>query len=399
MEFCGALSEQLGHVGSDHVVVTPFVHRAEVDREAQVVERLDPQVALVRDGVVHDHDVGGQRFAGEVDIGGGSHGGHPVESGGPKVGREFHVGVQAGLEPPDELGDQGALHDGGGVRLFDAEHLDAARVVGQRGDPVAARAATHLAVASGTRSPAQRGADHGAGAPGVLHGVDHQSTVVEFGDRIGGPIGRLGDLSPETHHRNGVALRVALGERERHDQQGDVAVGVEHDGLVDRHAGDRLALAGEPSSLRQPLLECSAEAGAATQDLRHRTRQVGDRDRFLIGAAADERQPEEAVRCQRHLVVVVADRSEPVLAEHLDRCRTLIGPQVELDVLCEPRQVGDAQHRWLAVVVTHERQHMGVVRIEEADVATSEHLVACAARSADASTTAARPGSTAGSPR
>ena len=66
----------------------------------------------------------------------------------------------------------------------------------------------------------------------------------------------------------------------------------------------------------------------------------------------------------------------PDLAEDLDRRRALEFAQVEFDVLCETRQVRNAQHRRLAVEATGEREHVGVVGVEELDVTATEYAVA-----------------------
>ena len=67
----------------------------------------------------------------------------------------------------------------------------------------------------------------------------------------------------------------------------------------------------------------------------------------------------------------VGDGRELVLAEHLDRRGAHVRAQVELDLLGEPGQVGDAQERLLALERADERQHVGVLGLEELDVAAA----------------------------
>ena len=67
MEFCRATSEQVGDGAADHVDVGGVGPGMQVDRQADVIEHLGPQIALVGDRVVHDHDVGGDALALERD--------------------------------------------------------------------------------------------------------------------------------------------------------------------------------------------------------------------------------------------------------------------------------------------------------------------------------------------
>jgi len=122
----------------------------------------------------------------------------------------------------------------------------------------------------------------------------------------------------------------------------------------------------------EPLGERSAEAGSPAQDLGPGARQ--GRRIVVLGPATVgglEREPEEAVRGERHVVRQLTDGRESRLAERLHRHRTLEAAQVELDVLGQTGQVRHAEERWLgtlaAAVLAEEREHVRVLRLEEPD--------------------------------
>jgi hypothetical protein len=142
VQFGGAPPEEIGDLGSDELVLASVGRCTPIDRKPEFVERLHPQVALVSNRVVNDHDVGGFRLADEIDGGGGGDTWHPVEPGRSQVAGEFDVGVHAGFETSDQLGDQRAVDDHRGVRLFDREHLNTARVVDELSEPSTARSAS-----------------------------------------------------------------------------------------------------------------------------------------------------------------------------------------------------------------------------------------------------------------
>ncbi len=68
----------------------------------------------------------------------------------------------------------------------------------------------------------------------------------------------------------------------------------------------------------------------------------------------------------------IGHRRESGLAERFHRRVLAEVAQIELDVLREARQVGDAQERRLTIHRTDERQHVWVVRIEEFELAAPE---------------------------
>ncbi len=129
MEFRRATSEQVGDGAADDVDVGEVGRGMQVDRQADVVEHLGPQIALVSDRVVHDHDVGGDALALDGDDRIRDDTGDVVEAGRQEMLGELDVGVQARLEPANELGDVAATDDHRRVRLLDAEQRDVARVV------------------------------------------------------------------------------------------------------------------------------------------------------------------------------------------------------------------------------------------------------------------------------
>ena len=111
MQLGGPSPDQFGHAGGDDVVSTVVRGQHVVDGETQFVEHLHPEIALVGDSVVDDHDVRRSRFAGKVDVERRGQAGDPVETGRAEVGRKFHIGVGACLEAADELGDQSTVDD------------------------------------------------------------------------------------------------------------------------------------------------------------------------------------------------------------------------------------------------------------------------------------------------
>ena len=84
-----------------------------------------------------------------------------------------------------------------------------------------------------------------------------------------------------------------------------------------------------------------------------------------------QREPDEPVRAEGQEVRLVRDLRKPRAAEHLlgDDARVVL--QVQLDVLDEPRQVGNHQDA-LILVLADERQDLGIVGTQQTERAPAE---------------------------
>src|SRR5687767_6860944 len=111
-----------------------------------------------------------------------------------------------------------------------------------------------------------------------------------------------------------------------------------------------------------PIASASSTTAARTT--------VGDRS----ASAIDQLEPEEVVRAQGQQIRQVADAGEVDPPDELDRLPSGEARQVELDVLGESRQVGDAQDRH-AVVLAQVGENAAVLRMEEVERAAPEDRV------------------------
>ena len=82
---------------------------------------------------------------------------------------------------------------------------------------------------------------------------------------------------------------------------------------------------------------------------------------------------------KRQQVGQLSDRRERLLPHDLHRHALLVPREIELDRLREARQIRHAQHR-LVLVLAQVREHLAVARLEEAERAAAEGLVAPAHR-------------------
>src|SRR5688500_2433485 len=84
-------------------------------------------------------------------------------------------------------------------------------------------------------------------------------------------------------------------------------------------------------------------------------------------------EPHEVVRTECQQIRQLANSRERAVAPQLDRHAALELPQVELDVLCEARQVVDAEDR-LLLEAAEEHEHTTVVGVERLPRAASKRL-------------------------
>src|SRR5207248_1583728 len=86
-----------------------------------------------------------------------------------------------------------------------------------------------------------------------------------------------------------------------------------------------------------------------------------------------QREPVERVLAEREQVRKIADGRKARLAHQLDGHAALERLQVQLDILCKARKIGDDQYR-LVFIVANESQYFRVLRCEEFDGAAAERL-------------------------
>ncbi len=199
----------------------------------------------------------------------------------------------------------------------------------------------------------------------------------------------LGALALDQRERHGVDLGLALAELHPHDQHPRAERGAragEWDAVGDRDVADRAGLAREPTPAGQEARDGALEHGAVAPPhqrvdgaaaLDHRGAEV-IRLLGLLAHALDG-QPVEGVRSEGEQVGQLADGGESRLAEQLQRLGALESREVELDVLREARQVGDDQHRVVAVAA-QVGEHAAVLGVQELQVAAAEQVVAAAQR-------------------
>jgi hypothetical protein len=87
-----------------------------------------------------------------------------------------------------------------------------------------------------------------------------------------------------------------------------------------------------------------------------------------------EREPVEGVRPERQKQRGLTEHGKRLAPEELDRRQASVLFHVELDVLRRARKIRDDEQA-LVTVPAHERKHLGVVGVEDLDVAPSENLV------------------------
>ena len=320
----------------------------------------------------------------QVDRERAEHRGDVREPGGPELAGKFGIAARAGLEAADQLGDDRPVDDDRRVRLLDAEEVDP----------------RHDVVTGGLDRVAYVGADrpspHGHPAAPVdparadqSDDVEHARLVDEGVDDRGSALSvlvlpgrQLGDdgVGVQSPYRRGpvavdegeghqVALVLAVAERRSQDEEGDPAVR-EDDDVVHEEFGDLLVLGPEPTTSRQPGTQGPVEPPAA-----YHVRPRSGHRRYLVLLASLGRlqlEPEEAVGDERQVVREFADRCEAGAAEHLDGGVVDVVAQVELDRLRQTREVGDDEDGVLVGQLAEEGEDVGVLRLEERDLAPAE---------------------------
>ena len=164
MQFGGPTSDQFGDRRGDDVVAAVVGGQHAVDRQRRVRRASSPTGrSRGRPRRARRRRSPG-RLAGKVDVERRGDAGHRARN---RSARRWAgsstSGFSAGFEAPDELGDQPAVDDRRRVRLFDAEHVDVAWVVGECwrfgrvGDGHAARRGASCGCAcAGRRRPRRR---------------------------------------------------------------------------------------------------------------------------------------------------------------------------------------------------------------------------------------------------